>query len=61
MDFCGDPDLILPVDAQWGAIGKLFDQVFFIFKFLHVFCVFNVSKTKLKSFSCMQMWVLFDL
>ena len=26
MDFRGDPDLILPVGAQWGAIGKLFDQ-----------------------------------
>jgi len=31
MDFRGDLDLILPVGTQWGAIGKLFDQVFFIF------------------------------
>jgi len=38
MDFCGDQYLILPVGAQWGAIGKFFDQtVFKIFKFLHVF------------------------
>jgi hypothetical protein len=22
LDFCGDPDLALPEDAQWGNIGK---------------------------------------
>lgn len=31
MDFHGDPDLPLPARAMWGAIGKLFDQVFLIF------------------------------
>lgn len=36
MDFCGDRDLPLPAGAMWGAIGKLFDQVFFRFlKFFH--------------------------
>lgn len=60
-DFHGDPDLILPVRAQWGAIGKLFDQSVFYFQVSTCFCVFNFFKTKLKSFSCMQMWVLFDL
>ena len=29
MDFRGYPDLILPVGAQWGSIGKLFDQSVF--------------------------------
>ena len=29
MDFCEDTDLMLPVGAQWGAIGKLFDQSVF--------------------------------
>ena len=28
-DFSGDPYLILPVGAQWGAMGKLFDQSVF--------------------------------
>ena len=38
MHFHGDPELILPVGAQWGARGKLvFGQMFLIFKFLHVF------------------------
>ena len=31
MDFHGDPDLPLPIGSMWGDIGKLFDQVFFIF------------------------------
>lgn len=31
MDFRGDPDLPLPTGAMWGAIGKLFDQMFLIF------------------------------
>ena len=31
MDFCGDPDLILPIGAQWGVIGKLFDKSVFSF------------------------------
>jgi hypothetical protein len=22
LDFCGDPELALPEDAQWGDIGK---------------------------------------
>ena len=48
--------------AQWGAIGKLFfDKMFFIFKFLHVFVFFHVSKTKLKSLSRIHMLVMFHL
>ena len=31
MDFRGDPDLVLPVAAQWGAIGKLIRPCFFCF------------------------------
>jgi len=41
MDFRGDPELSLPVGAQWRAIGKLFfDQMFLFSKFLHVFVFF---------------------
>lgn len=29
MDYCKDPDLILPIGAQWGAMGKSFDQSVF--------------------------------
>ena len=51
MDFCGDPDLMLPVGAQWGAIGKLFDQSVFYFKVSTFFlCFFINSKTKQKHF-----------
>lgn len=35
--FHGDPNLILPVGAQWGAIGKFLTKMFLIFKFLHDF------------------------
>lgn len=38
MDFRGDPYLILAVGAQWGAMGKLFDQKsFFIFSSFYMF------------------------
>jgi len=61
MDFRGDLDLILLVGAQWGAIGKSFTKIFFDFQVSTCFCVFDVFNTKLKSFSCMQMWVFFNL
>ena len=42
MDFHGDPNLMSPVGAQSGAIGKLFDQsVFLILKFPHFFVFFD--------------------
>ena len=31
VDFRGDPDLVLPEDAQWGAIGKNALTMFFYF------------------------------
>ena len=39
MDFRRDPDLILLVGTQWGAIGKMFDHVFDILAFFTYFCV----------------------
>ena len=41
IDFRGDPDLPLPLDAQWGDIGKKQDSkmliVFFVFSCFNVF------------------------
>ena len=31
VDFGGDPDLVLPEGAQWGAIGKNDSTMFFYF------------------------------
>jgi hypothetical protein len=36
LDFRGDPDLVLPEDAQWGDLGKKYTH-FFLFK---MFCEF---------------------
>jgi hypothetical protein len=36
LDFRGDPDLVLPEDAQWGELGKKY-TIFFLFK---CFCEF---------------------
>jgi hypothetical protein len=36
LDFRGDPDLVLPEDAQWGEFGKKYTH-FFLFK---CFCEF---------------------
>ena len=47
MDFYGDPDLMLPVGAQWSAIGKLFDQTIFVFK-VSTFFVFFLILPRLK-------------
>jgi hypothetical protein len=33
LDFQGDPDLVLPEDAQWGDLGKKYTH----FLFLNVF------------------------
>ena len=37
MDFCGDLDLPLPADAQWGDIGMI---SFFFLPFVFVFCIY---------------------
>ena len=47
MDFRGDPDFILQVDTQWGAIGKILAKFFIFWGF---FTYFYVSKTKLNFF-----------
>ena len=33
MDFKGDPDLVLPPDAEWGAIGKKKLRILNFFRF----------------------------
>lgn len=38
MEFRVDPDLVLPLDAAWGAIAKI------IFKFLSLFDFFGFQK-----------------
>jgi hypothetical protein len=40
LDFRGDPDLVLPEDAQWGELGKKYT----IFSFLNVFVNFIIFK-----------------
>ena len=37
LDFRGDPDLVLPPDAAWGEIGKIFD--FYDFRIFKIFQV----------------------
>jgi hypothetical protein len=37
LDLQGDPDLVLPEDAQWGELGKKYTHFFF----LNVFVNFN--------------------
>lgn len=46
MDLHGDPHLPLPSRAMWGAISKLFNQLFFKFKVFSFFVFFINSKTK---------------
>ena len=44
MDFHGDPDLPLLVDAQWGDIGMIsFLFLSFVFDFLHIYHVFGCA------------------
>lgn len=33
MDFIADPDLVLPPDAAWGAIGKIISKFLMLFDF----------------------------
>jgi hypothetical protein len=40
LDFRGDPDLVLPEDAQWGELGKKYT----LFSFLNVFMNFIIFK-----------------
>jgi hypothetical protein len=40
LDFQGDPDLVLPEDAQWGELGKKYTHFFF----LNVFVNFIICK-----------------
>ena len=40
LDFRGDPDLVLPEDAQWGELDKKYT----IFSFLNVFVNFYHMK-----------------
>lgn len=46
MDFCGDPDLVLPPGAAWGEIGEnaIFDYMIFGSFF------FNICNNEKKSF-----------
>lgn len=50
MDFRGDLDLPVTVAAMSSAIGKMFDQVFLIFKIFAFFVFFINSKTKQNKF-----------
>jgi hypothetical protein len=56
LDFQGDPDLVLPEDAQWGDLGKKY-TIFFLFKcfcvflsYSNVFVLYVHPKTNTKSF-----------
>jgi hypothetical protein len=40
LDFQGDPDLVLPEDAQWGELSKKLT----IFSFLNIFVNFIIFK-----------------
>jgi hypothetical protein len=42
LDFRGDPDLVLPEDAQWGDLGKKYTHFLFlnVFEFLIIFKCF---------------------
>jgi hypothetical protein len=54
MDFCGDPDLPLPVDAKWGDIGMIsFLFISFVFYFLHIYNVFGCANI---SNMCVLFW-----
>jgi hypothetical protein len=49
LDFHGDPDLLLPEDAQWGDLGKKYTNFnllnFFVFlTYLNVFCFIDLPK-----------------
>jgi hypothetical protein len=41
LDFRGDPDLVLPEDAQWGDIGKKYTN-FLSFRCFCIFIILNV-------------------
>ena len=49
VDFRGDPDLVLPEGAQWGAIGKNFLTMFLIFSKVYTIflCFWWFLRTKL--------------
>jgi hypothetical protein len=67
LDFRGDPDLVLPEDAQWGDLGKKYTH-FSLFKcfceFYHIqmflFYMF-VQRLNTKSFLITQMLDRTDL
>ena len=45
IEFQGDPDLVLPDEAQWGEIGKNVLTMFFdFFKAYTCFCIFMFSQ-----------------
>ena len=55
LDFRGDPDLVLPEDAQWGELGNKYTHFLFlnVFEFLsysNVFVLYVHPKTNTKSF-----------
>ena len=47
MDFRGDPDLLLPPGAAWGAVGKFFANFFDLYDFFWIFqlCMKNEKQT----------------
>jgi hypothetical protein len=52
LDFQGDPDLVLPEDAQWGELGKKYTiflfKCFCEFHHMQMFFIYVRPKTKYK-------------
>jgi hypothetical protein len=66
LDFRGDPDLVLPEDAQWGELGKKYTifvllDVFMNFIICKCFYFIFVQKLNTKSLLMTHMWDLTDL